>query len=135
LLPVPWRLVGVFGYVAGHSGFCRIILATRSLYFIFYAFPHVLNTLILYVFLIDFGGDVDFLILLSVAPAVFLLSMLPISFAGWGVREGALATVLGSFGVDPTVVIAASIAFGLSHIVASLPGSVLWIVDAKRGKI
>lgn len=134
LLPLTWQRIKIISLVTEQSIFCRKILAKRPLFFVFYAFPHVLNTLILYAFLIDFGAQVNFFVLLSVAPPVFLLSMLPISFAGWGVREGALAAVLGSFGVDPSIVIAASIAFGLSHIVASLPGSVLWIVDAKRAK-
>jgi len=87
--------------------------------------PHVLNTLILYLFLLDFGATVSFPILCALFPAVILLSMLPVSFAGWGVREGALMVAVAGLEIDPSIIIGASIAFGLSIFLASLPGALL----------
>ena len=39
--------------------------------------------------------DLDFGAALVIVPAVMLVSMAPISFAGWGVREGAMIVGLG----------------------------------------
>ena len=42
--------------------------------------------------------DLDFAASLVIVPAVMLVSMAPISFAGWGVREGAMIVGLGLAG-------------------------------------
>jgi len=56
-----------------------------------------------------------------VLPTMFL-SMLPVSFAGWGVREAALVTGLGLVHVPADVALTISVGFGLSAMLASLPG-------------
>ena len=43
--------------------------------------------------------DLDFGAALVIVPAVMLVSMAPISFAGWGVREGAMIVGLGLAGI------------------------------------
>ena len=57
-----------------------------------------------------------------VAVPVMLLTLLPISFAGWGVREAALVSGFDLLDVPSELALATSIGFGLSGIVASLPG-------------
>jgi hypothetical protein len=59
-------------------------------------------------------------------PVVLFLSMLPISIAGWGVREGAMVAALTVVGVPAHESLALSICFGLCLIVVSLPGGVVW---------
>lgn len=132
LLPYAWHRFKVISHLNEQAMFCRKVLSKRRAFSASFMLPHVLNTAILYVFLIDYGADINFLFLLCLVPPVFLLSMLPISFAGWGVREGALVAVLGSLGVQTHVIVAASIAFGIAHIIASFPGLAVWLVDARR---
>jgi hypothetical protein len=58
---------------------------------------------------------------------VILIIMIPVSIAGWGVREGALIVALAQAGVAAPDALAISIAFGLAGLAASLPGGVLWL--------
>jgi hypothetical protein len=47
-------------------------------------------------------------------PPALLLSALPISINGWGVREGALASAFALIGVPPTDMVTVSILYGLT---------------------
>ncbi len=68
---------------------------------------------------------------LLVIPAVMLVSMIPISFAGWGVREGAMILGLGVLGISEPDSLAVSVAFGLLNFIVGLPGGALWLM--RRG--
>jgi hypothetical protein len=65
-------------------------------------------------------------------PPVILASVIPLSFAGWGVREGAMIAMLGTIGIGATEAIALSVAFGLVVLAGSLPGAVVWLVTGNR---
>ena len=71
---------------------------------------------------------------LLVIPTVMLVSMIPISFAGWGLRETAMIPGLGVVGISASNALAVSVTFGLSHFIVGLPGGVLWLTrsDAVR---
>ena len=73
----------------------------------------------------------DFLAGLLVIPSIMLVSMIPISFAGWGVREGAMVVGLGLLGIAATDALSISVAFGFSQIIIGLPGGLLWLL--RRG--
>lgn len=60
-------------------------------------------------------------------PFVMLIAMLPLSFAGWGLREGAMVVAFGLAGVAADITLAVSIAFGLIILITSLPGLLLWL--------
>jgi hypothetical protein len=66
-----------------------------------------------------------------IVPAVMLVSMAPISVAGWGVREGAMIFGLGLVGISTTDALAVSVSFGLLQALLGVPGGVLWL--AHRG--
>jgi len=65
---------------------------------------------------------------LVLVPPVILLMVLPISLAGWGVREGAMIAALGFVGVASADALLLSIAFGLSVLLTNLPGGALWFL-------
>lgn len=62
-----------------------------------------------------------------IVPPMLLIAMMPISVAGWGVREGVALVGLGLQGVSPEAAISIALLFGLALLVASLPGSLLWL--------
>ena len=64
-------------------------------------------------------------------PAVLEIATLPISFAGWGVREGAAIVAFGTFGLPAHQALAASVAYGLAVFAASLLGA-LWLGDRRE---
>jgi uncharacterized protein (TIRG00374 family) len=78
------------------------------------------------------GQSVAFVAVLYLFAFVQLLSMLPISFAGWGLREGAMVVAFQLAGVPPESALGISILFGLCLLVSSLPGAALWLAQGRR---
>lgn len=66
--------------------------------------------------------------LMALIPIVLLVSTLPISIGGWGVREGMMVMMLGNHGVSGADALAFSILFGLAVLVISLPGLPAWLM-------
>jgi len=64
---------------------------------------------------------------LVLVPLVMVASAIPISVAGWGVREGAMVAALGLVGVAHAEAFAISLLLGLTLIVVGLPGGLLWL--------
>ena len=69
-----------------------------------------------------------------VIPTVMLVSMAPVSFAGWGVREGAMVFGLGLLGFAPEPALAVSVAFGALQTLLGAPGAVLWLTRGGKGQ-
>src|SRR5204863_2094326 len=82
----------------------------------------ILNVAVIYMCAAGMRIDLDFGAALVVIPAVMLVSMAPISFAGWGVREGAMIFGLGLLGIAATDALAVSVAFGILQLLLGLPG-------------
>lgn len=58
-------------------------------------------------------------------PPVLLLMTLPISFAGWGLREGVMVAVLGAIGFNSAAALALGLLLGIVTLLTSLPGALL----------
>jgi hypothetical protein len=65
-------------------------------------------------------------------PAIIEIAMLPISLAGWGLREGAAVVAFGALGLPADQALGASIAFGLTLAAVSMLGGILWLVDRRQ---
>ena len=81
---------------------------------------------------LDFGAKLDFIEFSLLWPVVLILSFLPISIAGWGVREGAMVITFNILGNSSSIALGTSIAFGILMILASVPGGVIWFVSSFR---
>ncbi len=66
------------------------------------------------------------------APAVLEIAMLPISVAGWGVREGTAIVAFGALGVSADIAFNSSLLFGLVILAVSLIGGVLWLFERRQ---
>jgi len=93
----------------------------------------VFNVITLYVLAVGLSINITFWHCLLLMPPVLFLSMLPISVAGWGIREGAMIVALGLVGVSPARSVALSVCFGLSLIAISLPGAFLFLAQRRPG--
>jgi glycosyltransferase 2 family protein len=93
-------------------------------------------TVALIFFLIALSIEIEISVWEGVAvfSVVFLFSMIPVSIAGWGVREGLLAAGLGLLGVSVGHAVAVGVLFGLTMLVAALPGGLLWLYSAIQPK-
>jgi glycosyltransferase 2 family protein len=65
--------------------------------------------------------------MIAVISIMTLIVALPISVAGWGVREISLVALLGLLGVDREAALALSVELGLITTLLSLPGGVVWL--------
>jgi len=92
---------------------------------------HMLTILAIYALALSIDFHMSFQIFLIAVPPVFLLTVIPISLAGWGIREGAMVGIFMLVGADETKVLAMSILYGLLLIISSLPGSYFWIKSKK----
>jgi glycosyltransferase 2 family protein len=88
---------------------------------------HLLNITIIWVLAVGLGIDVGWIDCLVLFPPVVIAMVLPISIAGWGVREGVMIVAFGFVGVAPADALALSAAFGVSQMVGGLPGALLWL--------
>jgi uncharacterized membrane protein YbhN (UPF0104 family) len=66
------------------------------------------------------GIDIDLILLIGIMAASLLASRLPISIAGWGIREGLSVSLFGAFGVSAEPALAASILYGLTELAAAM---------------
>ncbi len=71
---------------------------------------------------------IDLVDLSVLVPPMLLLSMIPISVAGWGLREGLMVMALRSRGVPAEDALLLSALFGLALLSVSLPGGLLWLL-------
>jgi uncharacterized protein (TIRG00374 family) len=62
-------------------------------------------------------------------PPVLLATMVPISIAGWGVREGAMVVIFGFAGVASADAFALSVLSGIAVLFASLPCGLIWLLS------
>jgi uncharacterized membrane protein YbhN (UPF0104 family) len=67
----------------------------------------------------------DAAVLFTVMVGVVLV---PISIAGWGLRELAVISLLATYGVAPERALLFSVCFGLTLAVGSLPGALAWLL-------
>jgi len=93
---------------------------------------HLAGFVLIWLILRDLGTEVPLLGVVTVAPVVILLLVLPISIAGWGLREGLFVVGFGLLQVPHDVALAASIIYGLIYLVVGLSGGAFWILELSR---
>ena len=92
----------------------------------------IMNVLTLYVLAQGLHLSIGLVECLILMPTVLFISILPISIAGWGIREGAMIAALSFLGIPAHQSLALSICFGLGLLLVSLPGGVVYFVVIKH---
>jgi hypothetical protein len=93
----------------------------------------VINSLIFFALLVGWGvAPLAAVGCALLVPAVLEIAMLPISIAGWGVREGVAMIAFSGFGVSSNVAFGSSIVFASIALVLGLIGGLLWLVDRRE---
>ena len=68
-------------------------------------------------------------------PFIFVVASLPVFYMGWGGREGVVIMTLGTVAHLPTAeALALSAAFGVTVLLASPPGALLWLMRPSMRK-
>ncbi len=93
---------------------------------------HLISVAAIAVLAIATGIEVNWLAFAMVVPLAILLTTVPVSVAGWGVREGVMVVGLGYAGIPAEQAVALSILFGLLLLVTALPGGFVWLLAGRR---
>lgn len=67
-----------------------------------------------------------------VMPLVFIAGALPISFAGWGIREGVFVSFMVIFGLSQTEAFVLSVSYGIVSLLAALPALIFIFVHKTK---
>jgi uncharacterized membrane protein YbhN (UPF0104 family) len=92
---------------------------------------NLLGVLLIYILGSAIGADLRPLDCLVLVPPALLVSVLPISLGGWGVREGALLAAFSLVQANPAAVAATSVMFGLT---TSLAGAAVAAASLFAGR-
>jgi uncharacterized membrane protein YbhN (UPF0104 family) len=90
---------------------------------------HLLNILAFGFCLKALGEEMSIVGLMIGLPLIGLLMMLPITVSGWGIREVTLSAVLSLWGINSSMIVLASISYGLLTLVSLIPGIYLLLRD------
>ena len=78
------------------------------------------------------GVDTRVLVLLPLVGPVLMSMLIPVTVAGWGLREGVAAVLWGAAGLTAGDGVVVSVAYGLLVLLGSLPGAVLLLATGER---
>lgn len=104
--------------------------------------PIILMSIIIHFFVsvsavllfIGMGINISPITLGSIFALVNLFSVIPISFGGWGLREGIAIVLFSSLNIQSEVVFAVSVLFGFLMMVVGLSGGAVWILTSEKNK-
>jgi len=104
--------------------------------------PLLITQAVAWSFIVQMGGAVvvalmartlqvklPLIVWFSVVPLVALLIVFPVSIGGCGVRENAMAVLLGGYGVPTDKALAVALLWTLATILTGLVGGVLFLLD------
>jgi len=92
-------------------------------------FGYVVVSLTAYLLACSMQINLEFKDSLLLMPLVIFLTILPVSIAGWGIREGAMVAALGLVGIPSVEALSLSILIGLVLLVSGVPGGLIWLTE------
>jgi len=93
---------------------------------------HVLAVVIAWCVVQSIGAPVLFAQVFQLVPPVMLITMLPISIAGWGVREATMGLAFGYAGLATSEGVNVSLLFGATYFIVGALGGLVWIFSAEK---
>ena len=136
---LPWRWLDTW-WLTKHFRACsvianRVIFSRRSgpKIAVLSLSIHVLAVVIAWCAVRAIAAPANFEQIFLLTPPIMLITMMPISIAGWGVREATMMVAFGYAGLvqaDGTVV---SILFGAVYFIVGAFGGIVWVLSAEKG--
>jgi uncharacterized membrane protein YbhN (UPF0104 family) len=93
---------------------------------------HVLAVVIAWCAVRSIAAPANFEQLFMLTPPIMLITMMPISIAGWGLREATMMVAFGYAGLAQTDGTVVSILFGLVYFLLGGLGGLVWIFSAEK---
>ena len=122
-----WRISRFFVKISRHLSLVMATPKHAAVQLLLSVVVHFLS--LLAIFLIGRSVELNFSLTtyLVLVPPAILLTLVPLSLAGWGIREGAMIGLFTLLGADKVTVLSMSILYGIVLIVASLPGLIVYM--------
>jgi glycosyltransferase 2 family protein len=95
---------------------------------------HVLAVVIAWCVVQSIAAPVSFDQVFQLIPPVMLITMLPISIAGWGVREATMGLAFGYAGLVTSEGVNVSLLFGAVSFIVGAFGGLVWIFSAEKAE-
>jgi glycosyltransferase 2 family protein len=95
-------------------------------------FVHVLTAVIAWCVVRSIAAPVLFGQIFQLVPPVMLITMLPISIAGWGLREATMGLAFGYAGLVTNEGVNVSLLFGCVSFIVGAFGGLVWIFSAEK---
>ncbi len=133
--PVLSRWRGVAMFVEISTRLAQVLSGWRGvgLQLVLGILVHLLAIIAMFLIGRSVGVEYGLLVFAAVVPPVHLLTMVPISLAGWGVREGAMVGLFSLLGANQAQVLTMSLLYGVVLIISSLPGFFVYMSGRVRG--
>jgi uncharacterized membrane protein YbhN (UPF0104 family) len=93
---------------------------------------HVLTVVIAWCAVRSISAPANFEQVFMLIPPIMLITMMPISIAGWGVREATMMVIFGYAGLAQTDGTAVSILFGAVSFIVGAAGGLVWILSSEK---
>ena len=93
---------------------------------------HILTAVIAWCVVRSIAAPVLFDQIFQLVPPVMLITMLPISIAGWGVREATMGLAFGYAGLATAEGVNVSLLFGCVSFIIGAFGGLVWIFSAEK---
>jgi len=117
--------------ITSHAIFCRARggrIAFLSLLI------HILAVVVAWCVARAIAAPILFSEIFQLVPPVMLITMMPISIAGWGVREASMALAFGYAGLPTNDGINVSLLFGAAFFLVGAFGGLVWVFSAEKAE-
>jgi uncharacterized protein (TIRG00374 family) len=128
------NLLRLISAVSADTRTVLLSLSTMTSLLVLVVLSYASMSISLFLIILSFGESMEFRTGMALLPTVLLASVLPISIGGWGAREAATVGILGLIGVSAPAALGASVIFGVSSVVVTLPGLVLYLLHRRELK-
>jgi glycosyltransferase 2 family protein len=135
---LPWRWLKTWW--ATHHFYACSVIANRVIFSrnhgpaiaVYSILVHVLTVVIAWCVVKSIDAPVMFGQAFQLVPPVMLITMLPISIAGWGVREATMGLAFGYAGLVTNEGVNISLLFGAVYFIVGAIGGLVWIFSAEK---
>jgi glycosyltransferase 2 family protein len=122
-------------HLAAAAGVAAAILRSPRLFAPIFSLSiliHLLTALAAWCVARAVGADLPLPDALYLVPPVVLVTIVPISIAGWGVREGAMVAAFAYAGLARSDGLIVSLLFGAGYLLLGIAGGLVWILTSER---
>ncbi len=93
---------------------------------------HLMTVLAAWCMAQSVSASVSFALLLFMVPPVILIATVPVSIAGWGVREGSMIVAFAYVGLPQGDGLAVSVLMGITLFAVGAIGGLIWVFSGAR---